>query len=244
MNIVGIIPARYASSRFPGKPLADIGGKSMIQRVYEQAVCALPGKIVVATDDERIFHHVRQFGGKVIMTRKEHRNGTERCAEACQLLGDSFDAVINIQGDEPFIEPDQIHLVASCLKDQQAPIATLVKKIHTTEEYLSPHVVKIVTDKNQKALYFSRAPIPAVFPRSDHSSILHNTFYKHIGIYGYRKEILLQIVKLPPSPLEQAESLEQLRWLENGFAIYVRETTRETFAVDTPEDLQRLPERR
>lgn len=239
MNILGIIPARYASTRFPGKPLVDIKGKPMIQHVYEQSLKAALQKIVIATDDERIFNAAKSFGAEVLMTSENHQNGTERCAEVLQQLGNEFDACINIQGDEPFINPEQINLVATLLQ-QKASITTLVKQITTSEEQNNPNVVKAVINKNFEALYFSRYAIPYVRAGNVEVALQHGKFYKHIGIYGFQKNVLQEIVKLTASFLEQAESLEQLRWLENGYTIKVAETTFETIAIDTPEDLQKL----
>lgn len=245
MNILGIIPARYGSTRFPGKPLARIRDKSMIRRVYEQCKLAeTPGKIVVATDDERIYKHVKEFGGEVVMTRKDHPNGTSRCAEALQLVeqetNQEFDAVINIQGDEPFINPAQIDKVAALLIKPEVKIATLAKKITTTEELFNRNVVKLVTDNNRKALYFSRQPVPLVRDTEEEDWLEKAVFYKHIGIYGYSKEVLFEIIRLPSGNLETAEKLEQLRWMENGYAVYVGTTEFDSFAVDTPEDLSKF----
>jgi 3-deoxy-manno-octulosonate cytidylyltransferase (CMP-KDO synthetase) len=245
MKILGIIPARYGSTRFPGKPLARIGDKSMIRRVYEQCKQAKsPGSIVVATDDERIYKHVKDFGGEVVMTAQEHQNGTSRCAEALQLWeqekGEKFDAVVNIQGDEPFINPEQIDKVAALLMKPEVDIATLAKKIETTEELFNRNVVKLVTDNSGKALYFSRQTVPLVRDADEERWLEKAVFYKHIGIYGYKKEVLVRIVHLAPGKLEQAEKLEQLRWMENGYAVYTDFTEFESFAVDTPEDLSKF----
>jgi 3-deoxy-manno-octulosonate cytidylyltransferase (CMP-KDO synthetase) len=245
MNVLGIIPARYGSTRFPGKPLARIGDKSMIRRVYEQCKLAkTPGEIVVATDDERIYRHVREFGGEAVMTDETHQNGTSRCREALQIwekeTGKEFDAVINIQGDEPFINPEQIDKVAAMLMKPEVNIATLAKKIETTEELFNRNVVKLVTDRNQKALYFSRQPVPLVRDADKEHWLEKTVFYKHIGIYGYKKTVLDEIIRLSPGKLEQAEKLEQLRWMENGYAVYVDFTEFDSFAVDTPEDLSKF----
>lgn len=232
MKIVGIIPARYAASRFPGKPLVDIQGKYMIQRVYEQAIKANLHQVIIATDDKRIYDAALQFNAEVMMTATHHLNGTSRCAEVTQHI--DADACINIQGDEPFIQPEQIQQVAELLK-QQAAIATLKKKISEEKEIMNTNVVKVVCNTKGEALYFSRSMIP--FNRNANQAI---EYYKHIGIYGFQKEILLQIQQLAVSALEQAESLEQLRWLENGYKIIVAETPYETIAIDTPEDLQKI----
>ncbi|MFI5221272.1 MAG: 3-deoxy-manno-octulosonate cytidylyltransferase [Bacteroidia bacterium] len=236
MNILGIIPARYGSTRFPGKPLTDISGKSMIQRVYEQALKSRSlKKIIVATDDERIAEHVKKFGGDVSMTSSDHQSGTDRCAEVLRKVNGKFDAVINIQGDEPFINPEQIDLVASCFENPKTEIASLIKKIISEEEIRNPNIVKAIKNLEGNAIYFSRSPIP--YRRNPEVEI---TYFKHIGIYGYRSETLLKIIKLPQSRLELAESLEQLRWIENGFVIHLRETDYESFSVDTPADLKHV----
>ena len=228
-NIVGIIPSRYASTRFPAKPLVDIAGKSMIQRVYEQASKASTlSDVFVATDDKRIFDHVLGFGGKVIMTSSEHQSGTDRCAEVLSKLND-IDVVINIQGDEPFIEPEQIDQLSACFKNPNTQIATLIKKIENEEDLLSDTVVKVNRTDSNEAVYFSRKPFHALIDS-----------YKHIGIYAYRAQTLKIISKLPQSANELAERLEQLRWLDNGFKIQLAETEHESNSVDTPEDLQRL----
>lgn len=228
-----MIPARYASTRFPAKPLADIGGQSMIERVYRQTKqSSAVVKAVVATDDQRIFDHVRSFGGEVVMTSPDHVSGTDRCFEALSKQAEKFDYVINIQGDEPFISPKQIDLLADLL-DGATELATLAKKITDTESISNPNVVKLVKSVNKEALYFSRHAIPFLRNKVDH------TFFKHIGMYAYRTDILEKITKLQVSPLEKAESLEQLRWLENGYRIKVAETEQETIGVDTPEDLDK-----
>ena len=240
MKILGIIPARYASTRFPGKPLVDIAGKSMIQRVYEQAKkCATLTEVIVATDDERIFNHVQQFGGVAVMTADTHQSGTDRCAEVAQQHPE-YQVIINIQGDEPFIEPEQINKVASCFDQDGTQLATLVKKIQTTEELYNFSSPKVILNKNSEAIYFSRSPLPHVRGHEPQQWLYHYTYYKHIGIYGYRSDILQQVTLLPVSSLEKAESLEQLRWIENGYRIKVAETELETYAIDTPEDLKKL----
>ena len=235
MKIAGIIPARFSSTRFPGKPLVNIDGKTMIHRVYEQASKATSlSEVIVATDDERIFKEVDRFGGKVLMTAKHHQNGTERCAEVAEQL--DADVIINIQGDEPFIQPEQINLLASIFTagTEIPDIATLIKE-HALDEELRNHArIKVVTNKYLDALYFSRSIIP--FFR-DTTKADAATYYKHIGIYAFRKAVLTDLVKLPPSRLELAESLEQLRWLENGYRIKCAITTFESVSVDTPEDL-------
>jgi 3-deoxy-manno-octulosonate cytidylyltransferase (CMP-KDO synthetase) len=243
MHAVGIIPARYASSRFPGKPLVSIDGVSMIQRVYQR--CKLSGslaEVIVATDDKRIFDHVYGFGGKVAMTSPDHRSGTERCAEIIKMnfSGQSPDMVINIQGDEPFIEPGQIDTVIDCLLNPDLSIATLAKKISTTEELFNPNVVKLLPGINGKALYFSRSVVPYFRGLPEEKWVENHPYLKHIGIYGYKTKVLTEIVNLPPSPLETAESLEQLRWLEHGYSIGYRVSHYDSIAIDTPEDLLKI----
>lgn len=239
-KIIGIIPARYASTRFPGKPLVDIAGKTMIQRVYEQASKAESlSKVVIATDDVRIADEVKRFGGEFIFTSTNHQSGTDRCAEVIETLP-GYDIVINIQGDEPFIEPAQIELLTSCFTEEKVQLATLIKSIQSQESVYNPNSPKVVIDVNGRAMYFSRSPIP--FIRNGEPGVWaeKHQFYKHIGIYGYRTESLKAITKLPPSSLEIAESLEQLRWIENGFYIQTKVTDLETVAIDTPEDLLKL----
>lgn len=239
-KIIGIIPARYASTRFPGKPLVDIAGKSMIQRVYEQASKAKSlAKVVIATDDPRIAEEVKRFGGDFVFTAAHHQSGTDRCAEVIEKLHD-FDIVINIQGDEPFIEPAQIDLLASCFTDPKVELATLIKPIQSQESIYNPNSPKVVIDVYGRAMYFSRSPIPFIRAGEPGVWAEKHQFYKHIGIYGYRAEALKAITKLPPSSLEIAESLEQLRWIENGFYIQTKITELETVAIDTPEDLVKL----
>ncbi len=240
MKILGIIPARYASTRFPGKPLVDIKGKSMIQRVYEQASkCKSLSAVVVATDDDRIFSHVQNFGGKAVMTSTDHPSGTDRCMEALEKFGGSYDVVINIQGDEPFIQPEQLEQLIGCFSDGAAQIATLAKKIETSEDLVNVNLPKIVFNQNYKALYFSRSPIPGQKSANYSEWFANHSYYRHIGLYGYRTEVLKEITKLQPSPLEKTESLEQLRWLEAGYNIKVGITELETLAIDTPDDLKK-----
>ena len=238
MNFIGIIPARYESTRFPGKPLALINNKPMIQWVYENVSKALE-HVWVATDDDRIFNAVEGFGGNAIKTLSSHQSGTDRCAEAAQKLEDNikFDVVINVQGDEPFIHPKQIELLKSCFGND-TDIATLVKKIETQEELFNPNRPKVVIDTQQNALYFSRSPIPFVRGEEEKSWHLKNNFWAHIGMYAYKTEVLQKITKLKPSALELTESLEQLRWLENGFQIKTAETAHQSIGIDTPEDLE------
>jgi 3-deoxy-manno-octulosonate cytidylyltransferase (CMP-KDO synthetase) len=248
MNIIGIIPARFASTRFPGKPLCVIDGKSMIRRVYEQASsCSLLSGVIVATDDERIEKHVKDFGGIAVMTPALIRTGTERCHEALKSRlskgHEQFDAVINIQGDEPYIDPMQIEQVARCFKMKDVAIATLVKKITLESELANPNVVKVIVDKNSRAIYFSRYAIPYLRGKEDKDKAGLHTFYKHVGIYGYTPPVLREITALPESSLEKAESLEQLRWIENGYSIVVRETEFESISIDTPDDLLKITNR-
>lgn len=238
MKILGIIPARYASTRFPGKPLVDIGGKSMIQRVYAQCKKAiLLTDVVVATEDERIMTHVQNFGGKVEMTSDQHLTGTDRVAEVAQKYPD-FDAYINIQGDEPFIAPEAIDILCQKMTENKPQIATLIKKITDISLLQNPNAVKVVADKNNYALYFSRQPIPFLRNQPNLESWIEvHDFYQHIGIYGFSKETLAEIGILSPGILEMAESLEQLRWMENGYHILTAITDYQSIAIDTPEDL-------
>ncbi len=233
---VGIIPARFASTRFPGKPLVEIHGKSMIQRVYEQCCKSDLDSTIVATDDQRIKSHVEAFGGNVMMTKTTHQTGTDRCAEVATNLLEA-EVILNVQGDEPFIDPNDINKVISLLVDQNYQIATLAKLITNPDLVQNPNVVKVVFSKNNRALYFSRSSIP--FVRNEINS---TQFYKHIGLYGFKKQTLLEIAKLPQSMLEKTESLEQLRWLENGYSIGINTTDLESLSVDTPEDLIRINE--
>ncbi|MCF6356895.1 MAG: 3-deoxy-manno-octulosonate cytidylyltransferase [Draconibacterium sp.] len=238
MNFIGIIPARYESTRFPGKPLALIGNKPMIQWVYENVSNALK-HVWVATDDNRIFNAVEAFGGNAIKTLSTHQSGTDRCAEASQKLSEKidFDVVINIQGDEPFIQPEQIELLKSCFKSD-TDIATLIKKIETQEELFNPNRPKVVIDNQQNALYFSRSPIPFFRGEEEKNWHVNTSYWAHIGMYAYKSEVLKKITKLKQSSLELTESLEQLRWLENGFRIKTAETAHQSIGIDTPEDLE------
>ena len=241
MKFIGIIPARYASTRFPGKPLADMKGKYMIQRVYEQARKVLD-HVCVATDDDRIFNAVRSFGGEVVMTSTQHRSGTDRCFEAYRTLGGHEDVVINIQGDEPFIKPEQIESLIACFDSPQTQIATLVRPFEAAEGYealANPNSPKVVLNERHEALCFSRSVIPYLRGVEPAEWLARHTYYKHIGMYGYRADVLRQITCLPQSSLELAESLEQLRWLQNGYTIKVGITTQETIGIDTPADLEK-----
>lgn len=240
MKIIGIIPARYASTRFPGKPLVDIGGKTMIQRVYEQTLKCNLAKVVVATDDDRIAAEVTNFGGEFVITNTNHQSGTDRCAEVVKHFP-NYDVVINIQGDEPFIDPKQVSLIADCFLDPNVKLATLIKAIHTEDELFNVNIPKVVVNSNHQAIYFSRHPIPFIRgAKKDTDWLKSHQFYKHIGIYGYQTKTLLELTKLAPSSLEIAESLEQLRWIENGYQIQTKVTDIETVAIDTPEDLKKI----
>ncbi len=237
MKILGIIPARYASTRFPAKPLAMIEGKSMINRVYEQASNSKSlSKVIVATDHELISEHVKAFGGDVCFTSSHHASGTDRCQEVKASLTENYDYVINIQGDEPFIAPEQIDLLASVL-DGETELATLIKKIDSQEQLINPNNVRVVFNIDKEAIYFSRATIPYLRSVPIDQWLQHHSYFKHIGMYAYRADILKKITSLEISSLEKAESLEQLRWIENGLKIKVVETELETMGIDTPEDL-------
>ncbi|WP_320111419.1 3-deoxy-manno-octulosonate cytidylyltransferase [Draconibacterium orientale] len=238
MNFIGIIPARYQSSRFPGKPLAKIKNKPMIQWVYENASKALP-YVCVATDDDRIFEAVKAFGGEVVKTLPTHQSGTDRCAEAALKIAKNrpVDIVVNIQGDEPFVKPEQIELIKLCF-ESETEIATLVKKIESEEELFNPNRPKVVLDKNDFALYFSRSPIPYFRGEENKNWVKKHTFWSHIGMYAFKADVLQKITQLEQGKLELAESLEQLRWLENGYKIKTAETTSATIGIDTPEDLE------
>lgn len=246
MKYIGIIPARYASTRFPGKPLAMLGGKTVIQRVYEQAVSVLP-EAYVATDDERIYACVETFGGHAVMTRSDHKSGTDRIEEAMEKIEESGKwkeegenlVVINIQGDEPFIQPSQIETLMHLFDDPETQIGTLGKPFETIEAAMNPNSPKIVTDRRGFALYFSRSVIPYIRGVEQNDWLKHYPFLKHLGIYAYRREVLAEVTRLPQSALEKAESLEQLRWLENGYRIRVGITEMETVGIDTPDDLVR-----
>lgn len=241
MKFIGIIPARYASTRFPAKPLAMLGGKSVIQRVYEQ-VCGVLDDAYVATDNELIETAVQEFGGKVVMTSVHHKSGTDRCYEAYNKVGEGYDVIVNIQGDEPFIQPSQLEELKACFNDPQTQIATLVKPFSEAdgiEAIQNPNSPKVVVNKNMNALYFSRSIIPYQRNNEMKDWSKHHIYYKHIGLYAYRAEVLKEITALPQSSLELAESLEQLRWLENGYTIKVGVTEVETIGIDTPQDLMK-----
>lgn len=239
-KFIGIIPARYASSRFPGKPLADIGGITMIERVYRQVQKELD-QVFVATDDDRIFDTVQSFGGKAIMTSTEHRSGTDRVNEAYHAIDTDANIIINIQGDEPFVAPEQIATIKKCFDDPDTQIATLARKYDAAngfEGLFDPNKVKVIFDNNDFAIYFSRAILPYIRNYKWDEWLQHRDFYIHVGMYAYRSEVLDEVTKLPQSSLELAESLEQLRWLQNGYKIKVALTDAPTFGIDTPEDLE------
>lgn len=240
MKILGIIPARFASTRFPGKPLIDIAGKSMIQRVYEQCLNSSSlDKLIVATDDLRIVEHVKNFGGDVVLTSEHHPSGTDRCNEVARLFP-QYDVYINIQGDEPMIDPFQIDLLSACFSNSSTELATLIKKIATKDELFNHNTPKVIFNKDMEAIYFSRSTIPFLRNSDPESWLSDYNYYKHIGIYGYRSSVLSQITALEISALERAESLEQLRWIENGYKIKLAITDKESQAIDTPEDLKKL----
>lgn len=238
MKFIAIIPARYASTRFPGKPLALLGGLPVIQRVYEQAISVLP-EAYVATDDERIFQCVEAFGGRAVMTRTDHKSGTDRIQEAVEHIETDADVIINIQGDEPFVQASQLQTLMQLFADTTTQIGTLGKRFESMEAVQNPNSPKIVCDQRGFALYFSRSVIPFVRGKETAEWLKHYPFLKHLGLYAYRREVLREVTQLPQSPLEQAESLEQLRWLENGYRIRVGLTDVETVGIDTPEDLTR-----
>ncbi|GHV50099.1 3-deoxy-manno-octulosonate cytidylyltransferase [Bacteroidia bacterium] len=241
-KFIGIIPARYASSRFPGKPLADLGGKPVIQHVYEQAISVLEC-VYIATDDKRIALAAKAFGGQVVMTSEEHQSGTDRCCEAYLKIGRGYNVVINIQGDEPFIQPEHIETLKNCFADPGTQIATLVMPLQASEDFASSlsfsNTPKVVINKYKEAMYFSRSIIPYFRGKPHTEWLASHTYYRHIGLYAYRADILREITQLPQSPLELAESLEQLRWLEYGYKIKVGITELESIGIDTPEDLVR-----
>ncbi len=244
MTIIAIIPARFASTRFPGKPLVDLGGKPIIQRVYERVKEIIPN-VAVATDDQRIYDCVAAFGGRAVMTRDDHQSGTDRCFEAYQNLGGNEDIIVNVQGDEPFIAQSHLTLLKSCFADERVQIATLVKAFGAEtkeEELFNPNSPKVVLDSDGFALYFSRSVIPYLRGVEPENWAKTHTYFKHIGLYAFRSEVLAQLTRLPQSKLEKAESLEQLRWLENGYSIKAAQTDCETVGIDTPEDLKRAEE--
>ena len=238
MKFIGIIPARYASTRFPGKPLAMLGGKPVIQHVYEKVKACLE-EAYVATDDERIYNTVEAFGGKAVMTRTDHKSGTDRIEEAIEKIGGEWDVVVNVQGDEPFVAKSQLDTICRCFDDESTQIATLGKAFTNMDAVKNPNSPKIVLDNRGFAMYFSRSVIPYVRGKEEVEWLQHYPFLKHLGIYAYRREVLREVTQLPQSSLEIAESLEQLRWLQNGYKIKVGTTDVETVGIDTPEDLAR-----
>ena len=244
MKVIAIIPARYASTRFPGKPLAILGGKTVIRRVWEQ-VSRVIDDVAVSTDDRRIAEAVEAFGGRAVITSPDHRSGTDRCYEAYCLIGGEYDVVVNVQGDEPFISPSQIRALTACFDDERTDIATLVKPFAPSdgiEALENPNSPKVVIDNESRAIYFSRSVIPYLRGVERSEWLARHTFYKHIGMYAFRRDVLREVTSLPQSSLERAESLEQLRWLENGYKIGVGITDIETVGIDTPEDLARAEE--
>ena len=242
-QFLGVIPARYASTRFPGKPLALLGNKPMIQWVYEKASAVFP-QLVVATDDTRIKERVEGFGGEALMTSADHRTGTERCAEALEYFqqhrSGQITHVVNIQGDEPLLKSGHLEALSDCFQDPETQIATLIQPLNQFEELANPSVVKVVVDRSFKALYFSRSPIPFMRETAQDDPTLNHTFFTHIGMYAFRADILRQLVRLPVSSLEKAESLEQLRWIEHGYTIQTRVTDQPSMGVDTPGDLEKI----
>ncbi|MDU0370347.1 3-deoxy-manno-octulosonate cytidylyltransferase [Hymenobacter endophyticus] len=240
MLAIGIIPARFASTRLPGKPLVDLGSQSMIERVVRQARQSSLSRVVVATDDQRILDHVLGFGGEAVLTSPDHPSGTDRVRDAYEQLQVQADCIINIQGDEPFIHPAQIDALVQLFATPEPPqLATLVKPVVSEEELFSPHLPKVVLNARAEALYFSRHPLPYQRQHPQAEWLQHHRYLRHIGLYAYRPDVLHAITQLPPSPLELAESLEQLRWLEAGYRIRTAETELETIGIDTPEDVER-----
>ncbi|MVZ61113.1 3-deoxy-manno-octulosonate cytidylyltransferase [Sphingobacterium humi] len=240
MKAIGVIPARYDSTRFPGKPLVDVGGKTMIQRVYNQVRHASSlQEVIVATDDQRIFDHVKSFAGNVVMTNKDHQSGTDRCAEVINGIS-GFDIVINIQGDEPFIDPQQIDLLVACFDQPSVEIATLVRPITAFEDLANVNKPKVVINSKEEAIYFSRQPIPYFRGKDMKDWLAAATYFNHIGIYGYRADVLKELTKLPVSNLEKIESLEQLRWIDNGYRIKTAVSNHVNDAIDTPDDLEAI----
>lgn len=243
MSFIAIIPARYGSTRFPGKPLAMIDGKTMVQRVYEQSVKSFDA-VYVATDDKRIAENVISFGGKYIMTSRRHKSGTDRCSEAIEIIreieGRDYDVIVNVQGDEPFVQPEQFEQIKRPFKLKRTQIATLVKPINNMDDIFNINKPKVVLNKKSEAIYFSRSPIPYVRGKKEVKWISQHQFYKHIGLYAYRYDILKEIAALERTPLEIAESLEQLRWIENGYKIRAELTEHESVSIDTKKDLLHL----
>lgn len=241
MKFIGIIPARYASTRFPGKPLAILGGKPVIEHVYEKVATSLE-EAYVATDDKRIYDAVIAFGGKAVMTRTDHKSGTDRIEEAIEKIGGDWDVIVNVQGDEPFVAKSQLETICQCFNDSNTQIATLGKAFTSMDAVKNQNSPKIVVDNMGFAMYFSRSVIPFIRGKEESEWLNHYPFLKHLGIYAYRKNVLKEITQLPQSSLEIAESLEQLRWLQNGYKIKVGTTDVETVGIDTPQDLERAEE--
>lgn len=239
MKLLGIIPARYASTRLPGKPLADIGGKPMIQHVYERASQAIT-TVVVATDDKLIVEAVERFGGKAMMTDASHTTGTNRCLEVVDQLDEDYDVVVNIQGDEPLLEPELLTTLTECFEDPSVRMATLAVKVTSPDDLFNENRVFLVKDKNDDALYFSRSPLPHVRGEQKEDWIQHSEYFRHVGLYAYTPEALRKFAKIPPSHLEKMESLEQLRWLEAGEKIRVKTVSHGSISVDTPADLEKV----
>lgn len=243
MEFIAIIPARFGSTRFPGKPLVQINNKSMVHNVYVQASLVFD-EVWVATDDVRIVNEVESFGGNVVLTKKKHKSGTDRCAEAIEkiqtLKNKKWDVVINVQGDEPFIKTEQLKEIKKCFKTKRTQIATLIKPINNKEDIFNTNKPKVVINNKNEAIYFSRLPIPFLRGIDEKRWVTKHSFYKHIGLYGYRTDILLEITKLEVSKLEKAESLEQLRWIENGYKIKTAFTEHESISIDTPKDLEKV----
>ena len=240
LSSIGIIPARYGSTRFPGKPLALIGNKSMLQRVYERSSQSNLDKVIVATDDVRIFDHVIEFGGEAVMTSEEIGSGTERCASALDIISTEYEIVLNIQGDEPFINPELINGLIGLFNNHKVQIASPYKIIENEDDLFNPNIVKVIIDDSNFALYFSRSAIPFIRDSEKHEWVKKHNFFAHIGIYAFRTDILSEIVELPVHPLEKAESLEQLRWLANNYSIKLVETSYQSISVDTPDDLDKI----
>jgi len=241
MKITAIIPARFASTRFPGKPLVKIAGKAMIERVYERVLaCKAIHDTIIATDDKRIFDFVEAFGGKALMTSDQHQSGTDRIAEVAARI--ETDVVVNVQGDEPFITSSQLEQLVGVFENEKVEIATLVRPIDELEDLHNPNVVKAVISEHQQALYFSRSPVPFLRDVAAANWLGQQKHFQHLGLYAYRKNVLLNISQLPPSPLEQSEALEQLRWLEAGYDIHVTQTQEKAIGVDTPADVKKAEE--
>ncbi len=240
MKTTAIIPARYASVRFPGKPLAMIGERPMIICTWQRVCAAGLERVLIATDDERIEAVCRQWGAEVVRTRADHRSGTDRCAEAARLIGVGEGIVLNVQGDEPFVDPEDVRRLAAFMHAHRWPIGTLACRLQTYERFVDPNVVKVVFGESRQALFFSRAPIPHARELSPRDWVESGMCFQHIGMYAFRADVLQKVSRLPQHPLEKIESLEQLRWLAHGYSIGVMQTDKATTGIDTPEDLERL----